>query len=462
MSDLVVPALGESISEAVIAKWLKKVGEAAAQDEPVVELETDKVSVQLPSPTAGVVTEQRYAEGATVRVGDVIGQIGDAGATKAAPAPAPAPAAAPAPAPTPPPNPPAAVVATVATPPATVSAPPTATTAHAPPTDRPILSREREPSLPAPSPIASTALGGDGGQVPPHVLSPAQRRALREREGQAVAATTVQSIPIGTPASITLPAFPNQPLPPPAPVQAPSPAPAAVSTADEQVVAMSPLRKRIAERLVAAQHTAAILTTFNEVDMTNLLALRAKHQDAFVAKHGIKLGFMSFFAKAVVAALQDFPMLNAEVRGTDIVYKKRYHIGVAVGSGRGLVVPVVRDVDRMGFAEIEKEIAALAGKAKDNKLTLEDLSGGTFTITNGGIYGSMMSTPLLNLPQTGILGMHNVIKRPIAVGDEIRLRPMMYIALSYDHRLVDGREAVQFLVGVKERVETPEKLLFSL
>jgi 2-oxoglutarate dehydrogenase E2 component (dihydrolipoamide succinyltransferase) len=225
---------------------------------------------------------------------------------------------------------------------------------------------------------------------------------------------------------------------------------------------MTPLRKRIAERLVAAQHTAAILTTFNEVDMTNLMALRARHQDAFVARHGIKLGFMSFFTKACVAALQDFPMLNAEVRGTEVVYKKHYDIGIAVGSGRGLVVPVLRNADALDFAGVEKGIAALAGKAKDNKLTLEDLAGGTFTITNGGIYGSMMSTPLLNLPQTGILGMHNIIKRPIAVGDVVAIRPMMYLALSYDHRIVDGREAVQFLVGVKERVESPERMLFSL
>jgi 2-oxoglutarate dehydrogenase E2 component (dihydrolipoamide succinyltransferase) len=225
---------------------------------------------------------------------------------------------------------------------------------------------------------------------------------------------------------------------------------------------MTPLRKRIAERLVAAQHTAAILTTFNEVDMTNLLALRARHQEAFVARHGTKLGFMSFFTKASVAALHDFPMLNAEVRGTDIVYKKHYDIGIAVGSGRGLVVPVVRNADAMDFAQIEKEIANLANRAKENRLTLEELAGGTFTITNGGIYGSMMSTPLLNLPQTGILGMHNIVKRAVVVDDQVVVRPMMYVALSYDHRLVDGREAVQFLVGVKERVESPDRMLFSL
>jgi len=433
MADLVVPALGESISEAVIAKWLKKVGETTGQDEPVVDLETDKVSVQLPAPAKGVLTEQSFAEGSTVRVGQVIGRISEDGVAQA-PAPAP----------------PAAVPTTVqAT--TTVSTPPTPTTAAAPPAAGAVAARDRDPNLPATA-IATP----DGGQTAAQVLSPARRRALREHEGHAVAATTVQTVPVASAASATLPAFPNQPLP------APAPPPTFPPRRDEEVVAMTPLRKRIAERLVAAQHTAAVLTTFNEVDMTNLMALRSRHQDAFVARHGIKLGFMSFFTKAVVAALIDFPMLNAEVRGTDIVYKKRYDIGIAVGSGRGLVVPVVRNAERLGFAEVEKEIAVLAGKAKDGKLTLEDLSNGTFTITNGGIYGSMMSTPLLNLPQTGILGMHNIIKRPIAVGDEIKLRPMMYLALSYDHRLVDGREAVQFLVAVKERVENPERLLFAL
>jgi 2-oxoglutarate dehydrogenase E2 component (dihydrolipoamide succinyltransferase) len=347
----------------------------------VVDLETDKISVQLPAPAGGILSEQRFAEGATVRVGDVIGRVAEgAAATTAKPAPAPTPAPTPAPAPAPTPAP--------------VSAAP------------------------------STPL--------PDNLSPSKRRHLREHPEEAAA--MIPTLPISSPPA----------------------------TSRDEVVAMSPLRKRIAERLVEAQHTAAILTTFNEVDMTAIMSLRARHQDAFVAKHGVKLGFMSFFTKAVIASLIDYPGLNAEIRGTDIIYKKHYDVGVAVGSGRGLVVPVLRNADALGFAEIEKGIAALATKAKDNKLTLEDLSGGTFTITNGGIYGSMMSTPLLNMPQTGILGMHNIIKRPIAVGDEIQLRPMMYIALSYDHRVVDGREAVQFLVGVKERLENPEKLLFSL
>jgi 2-oxoglutarate dehydrogenase E2 component (dihydrolipoamide succinyltransferase) len=225
---------------------------------------------------------------------------------------------------------------------------------------------------------------------------------------------------------------------------------------------MTPLRKRIAERLVAAQHTAAILTTFNEVDMTNVMALRARFQEQFTARHGTKLGLMSFFAKACVESLRAFPGLNAEVRGDAIVYKKRYHLGIAVGSGRGLVVPVVRDVDRLTFAEIERTIATLGQRARDGKLTVDELAGGTFSITNGGVYGSLLSTPLLNPPQTGILGMHNIVKRPSAVGDQVALRPLMYIALSYDHRVVDGREAVQFLIGVKERIEAPERLLFEL
>jgi 2-oxoglutarate dehydrogenase E2 component (dihydrolipoamide succinyltransferase) len=225
---------------------------------------------------------------------------------------------------------------------------------------------------------------------------------------------------------------------------------------------MSPLRKRIAQRLVEAQHTAAILTTFNEVDMSAVMALRGKYQDAFVARYGIKLGFMSFFVRACVESLKLYPGLNAELRGDHVIYKKHYDFGIAVGGGKGLVVPVVRNVDALSLAGIEKEIARLAGKAKDNTLTLDELSGGTFSISNGGIYGSMMSTPLLNMPQTGILGMHNITKRPMAVGDKIELRPMMYLALSYDHRVVDGREAVQFLVGVKERIEAPERLVLEV
>jgi len=374
VTDLVVPALGESISEAVIARWLKKIGEATAANEPVVALDTDKVSVELPAPAAGVLVEQRFAEGATVKVGEVIGRIDGVPGRK-----------------------PAAQVT----------------------------------AGPAPTPAATA----------PAALTPAQRRALREG----------QQAPAAAPA--------------PAPASAPAPAPAparAPAGAREEVVPMTPLRRTIAERLVQAQHTAAILTTFNEVDLSAVMALRARHQEAFVAKHGVKLGFMSFFVKAAVASLVDFPGLNAEVRGADIVYKRHYDLGIAVGSGRGLVVPVLRDADQRSFAEIEREIGALAQKARDGKLTLDDLAGGTFTISNGGIYGSMMSTPLLNFPQTGILGMHNIVKRAVVVADAVEIRPMMYVALSYDHRVVDGREAVGFLIGVKERIEQPDRLLFAL
>jgi 2-oxoglutarate dehydrogenase E2 component (dihydrolipoamide succinyltransferase) len=413
-TDLVVPALGESITEAVISRWLKKVGEAVAVDEPVVDLETDKITVQLPSPKAGVLTEQRFPDGSTVKVGQVVGIV-DESASVTTKAPDPTSAK----------SPPAGAqakpvevkeVSAPTSPPATKISPqaeavPTTTSTKSPTT--------------VPSPPAATA--SNGPSHPTAGYSPTRRKMIRELGYDPFA------VEGGGHAG---------PL--------------------EEVVPMTPLRKKIAERLVQAQHTSASLTTFNEIDLSHVMALRARHQDAFVAKHKLKLGFMSFFAKAVVAALQDYPMLNAEIRGTDIVFKKHYDIGIAVGSGKGLVVPVLRHVDELSFAEVESGIAALAAKAKDNKLTLDELSGGTFTITNGGIYGSMMSTPLLNFPQVGILGMHNIVKRAVVVDDKVEIRPMMYVAVTYDHRLVDGREAVQFLVGVKERVESPEKLLFSI
>jgi len=398
--ELKIPQLGESISEAVIGKWLKQVGEAVAADEPVADLETDKVSVQLPAPAAGVLTEQRFAVGDTVKVGDVIGAITE-GAT------------------------------------ATVVAKPAA---QKPVAQKPVAAATTPvaaPATPPATPVATPAKpavtnGGARAAMPtPSHASPTVRKALREG---------AEAAPMSTATATSTARGP---------------------VADE-VVALSPLRKKIAERLVEAQHTAAILTTFNEVDMTAVMALRAKYQDEFVAKHGVKLGFMSFFVKACAESLKDWPGLNAEMRGTDVIYKKHYDFGIAVGSGRGLVVPVARNVDQLGLAEIEKEIARLAGRAKENKLTLEELTGGTFTITNGGIYGSMMSTPLLNMPQTGILGMHNIVKRAMVVGDQILVRPMMYLALSYDHRVVDGREAVSFLVGVKERIEAPERVLLHV
>ena len=384
-TNLIVPELGESITEAVIGRWLKKVGESVAIDEPIVDLETDKITVQLPSPVAGALSEQRFEEGATVRVGDIVGLV-HAGAS--------------------------------VSPAAAQSEPPRETMEPPPKTSPP---QEPQPVQSSQSPTVRN-----------RALSPSQRRALRN--GQTIAPPTPQIVP-----------------------------PEAGDTSEaEHIVPMSRMRKRIAERLVQAQHSSASLTTFNEVDMTNLMALRAKHRDAFFEVHGTKLGFMSFFVKASVAALKLFPGVNAEVRGEAIVYKKHYDLGIAVGTNKGLVVPVLRNADTLSFAAVEQGIVDLAKKARSNQLALSDLLGGTFTITNGGIYGSMMSTPLLNYPQTGILGMHNIVKRPVAIGDEVKVRPVMYVALTYDHRVVDGKEAVSFLVALKQRLEQPERLMFDL
>ena len=438
MADLVIPKLGESISEAVIAKWLKKVGEPIAVDEPVVDLETDKVSVALPAPAAGVLAEQRFAAGDTVKVGEVIGVItpetaqkSDGNGSKKTPARAEA---------------------------ATLSG----------------TGALGQPSKDAGGPKVIGGVVEQMDPAPRAATVPAVQKAGHEEPAAANDATAAHDATV--PHSKTLPPSVRKALREgahyetpivaqaagPAPQQARAPQAPPVAGDREEVVALTPLRKRIAQRLVEAQHTAAILTTFNEVDMTAIMALRAKYQDAFVARYGIKLGFMSFFVRACVESLKLYPGLNAEIRGDHIIYKRHYDFGIAVGGGKGLVVPVVRNVDALSLAGIEKEIARLAGKAKDNTLTLDELSGGTFSISNGGIYGSMMSTPLLNMPQTGILGMHNITKRPMAVGDEIKLRPMMYLALSYDHRVVDGREAVQFLVGVKERIEAPERLVLEV
>ena len=404
--DLVVPKLGESITEATISKWLKNVGDAVAIDEPLVELETDKVSVAVPAPAAGVLTAQRASVGDTVNIGAVIGSV-DENAKAAAPA------------------------KTVAVKAAEVKAAPATPAAPAP------IVETKPAAAPAPKPAPAASVTTNGshavGDVPrSKTLPPSVRQAMRDGASYGEAPRAKAPTTYG-------------PIDP-----------------RDEVVAMTPLRRRIAERLVEAQQTAAILTTFNEVDMTEAMSLRARFQDDFVKKHGLKLGFMSFFVKACVESAKLYPGVNAEVQGTNVVYKKHYDFGIAVGGGKGLVVPVVRNVDQRGFADIEKEIGRLADRAKKNQLTLEELQGGTFSISNGGIYGSMMSTPLLNMPQTGILGMHNIMKRPIAVGDEVKLRPMMYIALSYDHRVVDGREAVQFLVGVKERIENPERLLLEV
>ena len=403
--ELIIPPLGESISEAVVAKWLKPVGAQVKVDDPLAELETDKVTVTLPAPSAGVLVEQLVPVGTSVRVGSSIGRID-----------------------------PTAQPSQVQ---------PSATEPAKKPT--PVEPAKAAVPSPAPAPVAAPLPAAAPAPSPPArpQLTPNTRKLLREQGvDPSTAAASVQVAP---------------------PRAKAAPAPAVPSSAGpEEVVTLSSLRKRIAERLVEAQHTAAILTTFNEVDMSYIMALRSKFQDEFVKKHGIKLGLMSFFVKACVEALREFPGLNAEMRGDAIAYKKFYDFGIAVGSGKGLVVPVLRGVDKLGLADIEKGIAELAQKAKENKLQLSELAGGTFSISNGGVYGSMMSTPLLNMPQTGILGMHNIIRRPIAVGDNIEIRPMMYVALSYDHRVVDGREAVSFLVRVKERLESPEKFLLGI
>jgi 2-oxoglutarate dehydrogenase E2 component (dihydrolipoamide succinyltransferase) len=431
MADLVVPQLGESISEAVVARWLKQIGETVAADEPVAELETDKITVQLPSPVAGALAEQRFAVGATVKVGDVIGAVNAGAAGKAAPAsakPATAPAAAA----------PAAASAKPAAPAAAAAAPIAVPQA--------VATQQAAKPVPVPPPpaapvAAEKSRNGESFDKDALLkLTPSQRAAAREHGSLPRPTTTAASAPSGPSAEERL---------------------AHVDPRDE-IVPMSPLRKRVAERLVQAQHEAASLTTFNEVDMTAVMELRTKYKDSFEKAHGAKLGFMSFFVKACVAAAKLFPGLNAEIVGNSIVYKKHYDFGIAVSTPKGLVVPVLRNCDELTFAGVEKGILALADKARTGKLALDDLQGGTFSITNGGIYGSMMSTPLLNYPQTGILGMHNIVKRPMVVGEEIKVRPMMYLALSYDHRVVDGREAVSFLVAVKDRLESPDRMLVEV
>jgi len=407
MADLVVPQLGESISEAVVAKWLKQVGDAVTDGEPVAELETDKITVQLPSPVAGALAEQRSPEGSTVKVGDIIGAVDAGKAGKAAATPAAAAHAKPAPAPTPGPG--------AATAPAVAAAP-----------------------APAPAKKAGNGESLDKDQL--LKLTPSQRATARE----------AGALPARGPAAPAAPSGPSE-----------ANRLAQVDPRDE-VVPMSPLRKRVAERLVQAQTESASLTTFNEVDMTAIMELRAKYKESFEKAHGAKLGFMSFFVKACVAACKAWPGVNAEVIGGNIVYKKHYDFGIAVSAPKGLVVPVLRNCDQLSFAGVENGILELAERARSGKLGLPDLQGGTFSITNGGIYGSMMSTPLLNYPQTGILGMHNIVKRPMVIGDEIKIRPMMYIALSYDHRVVDGREAVSFLVAVKDRLESPDRMLVEV
>ena len=452
--EIVVPALGESITEATVAKWLKAEGDAVEVDEPLVELETDKVSVEINAQTAGVLSEIVAKDGAEVEIGAVLGRISEGdGAAQAKPqaaaedpppaGPAAEPAGSPAEAaPAPEPDPPAPVAEAAPRP---AEAPPPGDTALAlSPAVRKLIDDNRL------DPSTIPATGKAGRLTKGDVLAFLESGLESGREsGGAVAR------PVDGEAPATAPA-------PPTPAPSAAPPAAGGPRAREERVKMSRLRRRIAERLKEAQNTAAVLTTFNEVDMSAVIAARKDHRDSFEKKHGVRLGFMSFFVKACIVALREIPEVNAEIDGADIVYKNHYDIGVAVGTEQGLVVPVIRDADAMSFAEIEQTIARLGAKAKDGQLTMDDLTGGTFTISNGGVYGSLLSTPILNPPQSGILGMHKIQPRPVVVGDSIEIRPQMYLALSYDHRLVDGRGAVTFLVRVKECIEEPQRILLDI
>ncbi len=423
--EITVPALGESVTEAEVAKWFKQVGDAVEADEPLVELETDKVTLEVNAPAAGVLAEIVAGEGAEVEVGAVLGRIDETGAAVAVAAATKAPAAA---APEPEPDP------------------------------------EPEPE-PEPAPLSPAVRK----LVAEHDLDPAEiegtgkdGRLLKADVEAYLAAQAAAPEPEPAPVPEPKPA-PDKPVATPRPA-APKPAPAPPRADDEREVRvrMSRLRRRIAERLKEAQNSAAMLTTFNDVDMTAILDLRKRYRDSFEKRHGVRLGFMSFFVKACIEALKEIPAVNAEIDGDDIVYKNYYDIGVAVGTEQGLVVPILRDADGLSFAGIERTIAELGVKARDGNLSMAELTGGTFTVSNGGVYGSMLSTPILNPPQSGILGMHRIEQRPVARDGEVVIRPMMYLALSYDHRIVDGREAVTFLVKVKEGLEDPERLLIGV
>jgi 2-oxoglutarate dehydrogenase E2 component (dihydrolipoamide succinyltransferase) len=392
--EIRVPTLGESVTEATIAKWFKKEGDAVKVDEPLVELETDKVTVEVPAPASGKLEKINVVAGTTVTIGALLGSIAEGAAGAEAPK--------------------------------------------------------------AAAPIAAALAPAKAAVIP---LSPAVRKAVVEnnlnpaeipgsgKDGRITKGDVITTL--------------EKPAAVPTPVAPPAPRPVAVAGTEERVK-MTRLRQTIARRLKDAQNTAAMLTTFNEVDMTNVMAMRNQYKEVFEKKHGVKLGFMSFFVKACIQALKDVPAVNAEIDGEDMVYKNYYHVGVAVGTDKGLVVPVLRDADMLSFSGIEKTIAAYGKKARDGQLQISDMQGGTFTISNGGIYGSLMSTPILNAPQSGILGMHKIQERPVALNGQVVIRPMMYLALSYDHRIVDGKEAVTFLVRVKETLEDPQRALLDL
>lgn len=418
--ELKVPVVGESITEAMIGEWLKAEGDWVDQDEPLVIIETDKVNVELSAPESGKLTKILKQDGEDAAVNEVIGYMeagekpADAGAASQASASAAAPAA---------PN--------EAPSPAATAAAPGSAAGHV-------------------MPAAARALADAGLQASDVTASGPGGRLLKEdvlRHGQV-------STPAAKPAKSSKSSKASASASPQPTVS--------VGSRQEEVVKMTPLRRRVAQRLVESQQSAALLTTFNEVDMSAVIALRKQYQESFVKRYGIKLGFMSFFVKAAIDALKEVPQVNAEIRGENVVFRNYQDIGVAVGGGKGLVVPVIRNAERLSFAGVELAIADVARKAKESKLTLEELQGGTFTISNGGIYGSLLSTPIVNPPQSGILGLHKIEERPIALNGEVVIRPMMYLALTYDHRLVDGREAVTFLVRIKERIEDPTRILLEV
>ncbi len=419
MTDIRVPTLGESVTEATVGKWFKQPGDAVAVDEPLVELETDKVTLEVPAPAAGVLGEIAAKNGETVGVGAILGIIKDgAGA-------------------------PAKSGTAMGTPQGRPDVKQATTT--------PINAAEEEPQLKKPAAATNTT-------QPPSVKKLAAESGVDPskvdgsgKHGQVTKGDMMAAIERAA----------AQPTPVSAPVQMRAPSPPDDASREERVK-MTRLRQTIARRLKDAQNTAAMLTTFNEVDMTAVMALRNQYKDLFEKKHGVKLGFMGFFVRACIAALKDIPAVNAEIDGTDLVYKNYYHIGVAVGTEKGLVVPVVRDADHLSLAGVEKAINDFGKRARDGQLKIDEMQGGTFTISNGGVYGSLMSTPILNAPQSGILGMHKIQERPVVVSGKIEIRPMMYLALSYDHRIVDGREAVTFLVRVKDNLEDPARLVLDL
>jgi len=464
-AEVKIPPMGESVSEAVIGRWMKQDGEPVAANEAILELESDKANMELAADHAGVLKILRAA-GETVKEGDVVGLIERAAESAVAAQGAVAPATSP-----------------------VQAAPPRAPLGPAPAATRAATSAAAQAPAAASTPAARAVVreaprGGKAGSDGDRPLSPAVRRIVTEegldvaavagsgpggritkgdaleaaRQARSGSATTSAAVPAVGMAAVATPSRPQAI----APQGAGLPAGTAAAGEREERVPMSRFRQVIARRLVEAQHNAAILTTFNEVDMSAVQALRARYKESFQKRHGVALGFMSFFVRACCEALAEIPEMNAEIRGTDIVYKRYVHMGVAVGTERGLVVPVVHDADRLGFAEIESEIARLAERARENRLSVDELSGASFTISNGGIYGSLLSTPILNPPQSGILGMHKIEKRPVVVDDQIVVRPMMYLAVSYDHRIIDGKGAVTFLVKVKERLEDPTRLLLGL